>query len=49
MGRYLLRRFSQALLVLLLIACTNFLIVNAAPGDMVDVMAGETPSVVAHH
>jgi len=42
MGRFLLRRFAQALLVLLLIACTNFLIVNAAPGDMVDVMAGES-------
>ena len=42
MGRYLLRRFSQALLVLVLIACTNFLIINAAPGDMVDVMAGES-------
>jgi peptide/nickel transport system permease protein len=42
MGRYLLRRASQALLVLVLIACTNFLIINAAPGDMVDVMAGET-------
>ena len=42
MGRYLLRRFAQALLVLVLIACTNFLIINAAPGDMVDVMAGES-------
>ena len=42
MGRFLLRRFAQALLVLLLIACTNFLIINAAPGDMVDVMAGES-------
>jgi len=42
MRRYLLRRFSQALLVLVLIACTNFLIINAAPGDMVDVMAGES-------
>jgi peptide/nickel transport system permease protein len=42
MGRYLLRRLSQALLVLVLIACTNFFIINAAPGDMVDVMAGES-------
>ena len=42
MGRFLVRRLAQALLVLVLIACTNFLIVNAAPGDMVDVMAGES-------
>lgn len=40
--RFLGRRVLQALIVLTLIACTNFLIVNAAPGDMVDVMAGES-------
>lgn len=40
--RYLGRRTLQALLVLVLIACTNFLIVSSAPGDMVDVMAGES-------
>ena len=40
--RYLGRRALQALLVLVLIACTNFLIVSAAPGDMVDVIAGES-------
>ena len=42
MGHFLLRRLVQALLVLFLIACTNFTIINAAPGDMVDVMAGES-------
>lgn len=40
--RYLGRRTLQALLVLVLIACTNFVIVSSAPGDMVDVMAGES-------
>ncbi|RZJ03185.1 MAG: ABC transporter permease [Rubrivivax sp.] len=40
--RFLGRRTLQALIVLALIACTNFLIVNSAPGDMVDVMAGES-------
>lgn len=40
--RFVGRRTLQALIVLTLIACTNFLLVNSAPGDMVDVMAGET-------
>ncbi|MBN9409976.1 MAG: ABC transporter permease [Burkholderiales bacterium] len=40
--RFIGRRTLQALVVLVLIACTNFLIVNSAPGDMVDVMAGES-------
>jgi peptide/nickel transport system permease protein len=40
--QFLLKRFMQALVVLVLIACTNFVIINAAPGDMVDVMAGES-------
>jgi len=42
LGRYLLRRLGQALLVLVLIACTNFAIINMAPGDVVDVLAGES-------
>jgi len=40
--RYVRRRTVQAILVLVLIGCTNFLIVNSAPGDMVDIMAGES-------
>lgn len=40
--RYLFRRTGQALIVLVLIACVNFLILNLAPGDVVDVLAGES-------
>lgn len=42
LGKYLLRRVGQALIVLVLIACTNFAIINMAPGDVVDVLAGES-------
>lgn len=42
LGRYLLRRVWQALVVLVLIACINFLLLNLAPGDVVDVLAGES-------
>ncbi len=42
MKRYLVRRAGQALVVLVLIACVNFLILNLAPGDVVDVLAGES-------
>ena len=42
MKRYLLRRSGQAIVVLVLIACMNFLILNLAPGDLVDVLAGES-------
>ncbi len=42
MKRYLLRRAGQAVVVLVLIACVNFLILNLAPGDLVDVLAGES-------
>jgi peptide/nickel transport system permease protein len=40
--RYLVRRAGQAVVVLVLIACINFLILNLAPGDLVDVLAGES-------
>jgi peptide/nickel transport system permease protein len=38
---YLLTRVAQGLLALLLIATVNFMLVHAAPGDPVSVMAGE--------
>jgi peptide/nickel transport system permease protein len=41
-ARYLLRRIGQAAIVLVLIACTNFIIATSAPGDIVDVLAGES-------
>jgi len=40
--RYLVRRAGQAIVVLVLIACINFLVLNLAPGDLVDVLAGES-------
>lgn len=39
---YVRRRLGQALIVLCLIACVNFFILNAAPGDVVDLIAGES-------
>lgn len=42
MKRYLVRRAGQAVVVLILIACINFLILKLAPGDLVDVLAGES-------
>ncbi|HMN83182.1 MAG TPA: ABC transporter permease [Burkholderiaceae bacterium] len=42
MHRYLLRRTGQAALLVLLIACLNFGLLHLAPGDAVDVLAGET-------
>lgn len=38
--RFLGRRLSQALLVLALVVVGNFIIMQLAPGDMVDVLAG---------
>jgi peptide/nickel transport system permease protein len=49
--RYVLRRLLLAIPVLICIAIINFLLVQAAPGDAVDVLAGEagtaTPEYVA--
>jgi len=39
--QFLLTRVAQGLLALLLIATVNFMLVHAAPGDPVSVMAGE--------
>ena len=40
--RFLLRRLSQAVLIVVGIAIVNFLLVHLAPGDAVDVLAGES-------
>ncbi|WP_100410809.1 ABC transporter permease [Acidovorax sp. 69] len=39
--QYMLTRVAQGLLALMLIATVNFLLIRAAPGDPVSVMAGE--------
>jgi peptide/nickel transport system permease protein len=41
MGRFMLRRLGQAAVLLVLTASLNFAIVHLAPGDAVDVLAGE--------
>jgi len=41
-GRFLRRRIAQALVVMLLIVVVNFTILHMAPGDAVDVLAGES-------
>ena len=40
--RFILRRFSQALLVMLLVVLMNFTVLQLAPGDMIDVLAGQS-------
>lgn len=40
--RYVLRRLSQAILVLLLVVVGSFFLVKMAPGDLVDVLAGNS-------
>jgi peptide/nickel transport system permease protein len=40
--RYMLRRFGQVLVILTLIGCLNFVVLKMAPGDLVDVLAGES-------
>lgn len=49
MKRYLVRRAGQAVVVLILIACVNFLILKLAPGDLVDVLAGESGGSDPHY
>ena len=39
--RYLCRRFAQAVFLVLAIACINFAVLHLAPGDAVDVLAGQ--------
>jgi peptide/nickel transport system permease protein len=40
--RYVLRRLSQAILVMLLVIIGSFILVKSAPGDLVDVLAGSS-------
>jgi peptide/nickel transport system permease protein len=40
LARYTLRRLSQAVLVMLIVVVGSFCLVKIAPGDMVDVLAG---------
>jgi peptide/nickel transport system permease protein len=42
MPRYVLRRLSQAILVMLLVVVGSFFLVKMAPGDLVDVLAGNS-------
>ena len=42
MGRYIGKRIAQAVLVMLIVIVCNFILLHAVPGDMVDVMAGQT-------
>ncbi|WP_437882296.1 ABC transporter permease [Pseudomonas sp. LRF_L74] len=41
LARYLLGRLVQAVLILLVIAVLSFLLLELAPGDMADILAGE--------
>jgi peptide/nickel transport system permease protein len=38
----MIRRLGQVLVILFLIGCINFLVLKLAPGDLVDVLAGES-------
>ncbi len=40
--RYVLRRLSQAILVMLLVVIGSFILVKSAPGDLVDVIGGNS-------
>lgn len=40
-GRFILTRFAQGLVALLLVAVVNFFLIHSAPGDPASVMAGE--------
>jgi len=40
--RFILRRLSQALVVMLLVVLMNFTVIQLAPGDMVDVLSGQS-------
>ena len=41
-AKYMIRRLGQVLVILFLIGCINFLVLKLAPGDLVDVLAGES-------
>lgn len=40
--RFILRRLSQAIVVMLLVVLFNFTVMQLAPGDMVDVLSGQS-------
>jgi peptide/nickel transport system permease protein len=40
--RFLARRLGQAIIVMLIVVIANFIIIHAAPGDMVDVLSGNS-------
>lgn len=47
--RYVGKRLARAVLVVAIIAVLNFLLLQAAPGDAVDVLAGETGAADAQY
>ena len=51
LARFLARRLTQAVIIVLLIVVINFTIVHLAPGDAVDILAGQagaaTPAYIA--
>jgi peptide/nickel transport system permease protein len=47
--RYLIRRFAQAIPILLGIVILNFLLLQLAPGDAADVLAGEAGSATPEY
>jgi peptide/nickel transport system permease protein len=49
LGRFVLRRLGQAVVTLVCIATLNFLLVHLAPGDAVDVLAGEAGAADARY
>ena len=48
-GSFLFRRLTQAVLIVVSIAILNFLLLHLAPGDIVDVMAGEAGAADARY
>jgi peptide/nickel transport system permease protein len=49
LGRFVLRRLAQAAVTIVCIATLNFLLVHLAPGDAVDVLAGEAGAADARY
>jgi peptide/nickel transport system permease protein len=49
LGRFLVRRLAQAVVTVVGIATLNFLLVHLAPGDVVDVLAGEAGAADARY
>jgi peptide/nickel transport system permease protein len=49
LGRFVLRRLAQAVVTVVCIAILNFLLLHLAPGDVVDVLAGEAGAADARY